>query len=357
VALFRSLERVRPGLLRRPLGFRQDTAPAGAIGEFWRWWADARLDVAAALQDGATIALDKLVGPQVEALHPGLTWETTPGEAARHRFVLTGGGDPALRVLTERWHRSGPAADTLWEYAPARQADLGRHRCTATIAGCRLDLPSTLVGAQVDDTRCRLDVSVFHPAFAQMPEAGRRAAASRVLEWALGEDDVVRWVGDVRASAYAPLEEVPVVGLDAVVRQLRARWGQRWIELSGTSARGARVDAAVRHPVHRSDYPLFDEHVAVRLPFADQTFDGLPAELAARELAAFEVHLTQRLGTGAVLVGHETSCGQRVLHLYGDSEHSVRAQITPLVSAWVAGVAHVHTQPDPTWRATAHLRP
>jgi len=56
----------------------------------------------------------------------------------------------------------------------------------------------------LDEHRLSYDVVVHHPEFVQMQESQRQQFVFLVLDWALGEDDVERWVGGVEAAVDAP---------------------------------------------------------------------------------------------------------------------------------------------------------
>jgi hypothetical protein len=215
--------------------------------------------------------------------------------------------------------------------------------------------------AHVDDVRCRLDVQVFHPRFADIPEPAPAHLAFLVLDWALGEDDVERWLGAVEPVVVEPMDRIQLALLGSLVGQMAQRWaGDRWALLEGWHGE-RRLIAAVRHPVHRVDHPLFDEHVSVRLGYASRSGepggDGLPTETAADDLQSFQETLVRRLGRSALLVAHETTSGERLLHLYCDSTASVVPQIEAMLGAYQGGSATVSREPDPAWRLLEHLRP
>jgi len=343
------------GLFRR--SDRGPARTAEAIRDFLEWWSRVRDDVAAALGEGTADSLASVLAPRVSRIHPDLEWETLPGRSARHALVVCAGGRPELRSVAERWHRAGPEADDLWEHHPARQPDPGGFTSSLEVAGRSLDLSRTVLAARADDTRCRLDVQVHHPDFPDLPDEARTQVSCLVLDWALGEDDVERWVGEITPLSDAPLDPVPASSFGLVVEQLRERWSrEQWALLQGEGRRGRPLLAAARHPMLRVDHPLFDEHVAVTLSFPG-TPQGLPTEEALAHLRAFEDHLLSRLGDAAVLVAHETHDGRRLLHLYDDGEASVAPQVEAVLPAYRGGRAQVRVEPDPAWRATSHLRP
>lgn len=329
------------------------------IAEFWAWWATRRQEYAERLDRGElpTETAGELAAA-VHAVHPDLVWEIGRGDLASHALVVSAGGVAELRALAERWHRAGPGDDLLWEYHPARQANALRFAESITLEGQTFDLTRTLVGAFADDRRAKIDVSVYHPAFVHLSAQARAQVAFLTLDWALGEDDVERWVGAVEVAEAQPMDAVPAGTLGAVVSQLRERWGgERWVLLEGETSDGKRVLAAARHPLCRVDHPLLDEHVMVTLPYTTDDA-GLPDEDSLTELRRFEQHMLERLGSAAVLVGHETGDGRRLLHLYGEARHSVMARIEALLAAYRGpAAAAVHARLDPAWRETAHLRP
>ncbi len=341
-----------------------------AATDFWSWWAGAAPGIADALDHarataaggdpgsapGVAPAVDAAVAAHVTAVHPQLRHAFVQGRRSRHGLAVSGRGRPELRALTERWRLAGPGDDDTWEFHAALPAAPERFDGVTEIAGRRVELGATLVEARADDQRCRLDVAVHHPAFAGLREDDRQDLSLLVLQWALGEDDVERWIGEVVAVDHRPLDAVPARVLGAVAGQLAQRWaGDRWALLEGVHG-NRRLVATVRHPLHRVDHPRYDEHVTVRLPYDDRTLDGLPGVTASGDLEAFEQALVARVGADAVLVAHETSSGERVLHLYDDVTASVVPAIEAMLGGYLGRGATVEAEHDPAWRSVEHLR-
>ena len=330
-----------------------------AIDGFWAWWARNADDVTTAVTAGHTYTVESMVGPEVARIHPHLTWELCPGSGSTFLFAISSDGHPELRTLAERWHRAAPPDDAVWQFRPARLPDpTAFRRGNVVEAGsAEIDLSTVVVQALADDQRCRLDVSIYHPRFFQMTEQARAHLSFLVLDWALGEDDVERWVGAVEAVTVAPIDPIPVADLPEVVRRAAQTWGgERWALMEGWHGE-RRLQVAIRHPLHRVDRPLFDEHVEIRLPYRDQLSDGLPGERALGDLRAFQETVIGRLGEAALLVGHETSAGERLLHLYDDCTASVTPVIQGMLRAYAGGGASVRDEPDAAWQAVNHLRP
>jgi DNA-binding MarR family transcriptional regulator len=332
---------------------------ARQINDFWSWWQQHEGEYRDQLQAGQLSArLTGDLGRAVRAVHPDLVWEVGPGTSAELALVVSAGGVAELRALSERWYRAGPARGSTWEYHAARQANPTRFDDEITLDDRPVDLARTVVGAFADDRRAKLDVAVHHPDFADLSPRARAQATFLTLDWALGEDDVERWIGAVEVALTAPLDAVPAATLGGLLSQLRERWsGERWLLLEGTSRSGTRALATARHPMCRVDHPLLDEHVKVTLPY-EADAEGLPTDAAQAQLGRFESHLAERLGDSALLVGFETGSGRRLLHLYGESRHSIAPRLQALLPAYRGpAVPGVTAAFDPGWQETTHLRP
>lgn len=338
---------------------RRPADPRNARGDasrFWLWWEETQGEVASALDDDDPRRLRALLEIPVRGVHPDLTWHAGPGLYSRHMLVLSGARHPALRVVSERWRRAGPPDGAAWEFHPAMPPEPSAFGALIDAGGTELEPGEATAGVQVDDRRFRLDLTVFHPAFEGLDDVTSHRVANLLVGWALGEDDTDRWVGQIVATTVRPLDAVPVAMLGSVADQVTDRWGgERWATLEGVFGR-TRLIAAVRHPLHRVDYPLFDEHIAVRLPYGGATPDGLPGEQALGDLTTVQDAITSCLGRDAVLVAVQTAGGERLLHLYADSRTSPLATIQGPLGGYLGGEATIEAQLDPGWDAVDHLR-
>jgi hypothetical protein len=330
--------------------------PGAEVDRFWLWWADTHDEVASALDDGDRPRLQSLLEGPVRAVHPHLAWHAGPGIRSRYRLALSGARHPALRVVTERWRRAGPPDTTDWEFHPARPAEPSAFEVAFPVDGVTLNPALAVVAVQADERRFRLDLTVHHPAFAELDELARSQVANVLVGWALGEDDTDRWVGQITATDVLPLDGVPVVLLASVAARATQWWaGEHWVRLEGMFGE-ARLVAAVRYPLHRVDHPLLDEHVAVRLPYGNALPDGQPTEIALEDLLAAQRAISRRLERHAVLVGVQTASGERLLHFYADSCSAPLAAVRELLGGYIAGEATVQARFDPGWEAVEHLR-
>jgi hypothetical protein len=322
---------------------------------FWGWWASAgRAAAEAGIGSGKFGGFTGEMTARVQAMHPDLAWELAPGGRAEHALVVTAAGVPERRRIAERWYQQAPAADAVWEFHPARQASPASLAAVLEFEGRKLSLAELRFDLHVDSDRDVIDTVVFHPAFAGMPPEARGQVGFLALDWALGEDGVTRWIGGFGTSDTSPAAGLPADGLIETVQALARRVAEpRWALLRGERD-GAVVLASLAIPAKWVDHPLLDQHIAVTLPFAGQTSQGLPDPGSLGQLRELEDELTGWLPPHVLLVAHETTRGVRTLHLYADSDDpAVAGQVLGIVSGWPGSA--VRSSPDAGWRAIRHL--
>lgn len=333
-------------------GRRRDRDPKAGIAAFWAWWAQSKDKLDAALSAGELAGIDRTLSSRVAAIHPDIAWELTAGRAARHALVLSPEGSPSLRTVTERWLRAGPGADEAWEYHPARQADLRLFESEMQLGRRTFDPGQARFGTEVDHDRARVHVVVHHPDFPHLDDADRLRASFLLLDWALGEDDVERWLGEIRVTAAQQPHDV--AGVRGVVADLAGQYSEDdWTLLEGVDDRGNTLEARLRVPFPRMDHPLFDLHGAVRLSYVVGE-EGQPDGDEAVVLDTITQGLLGRLGGSAVLAAVITTAGVRSLHLYADHEGVVPSQVEAWASQQQRQVTAEWT-PDPGWEVLRAL--
>lgn len=342
------------GLFRRKAEPGADPRPA--IDKFWEWWEQNRSDVRAAVAAGDTDRAAALMRPVVAAIDPELEWEVGPGQDAEYVLVVSGGGKPELRAMSERWVLAAPEPDADFEYAPTRRRDHRVLEATLVIDDFDVPMAELVAGTKLDHRRLRLDVIVHHPLFPLLQQESRLRVAFRALDAALGEDDVERWIGTIETSADAPIDAIPVATLPEVIDQLRPA-GDHWAVFKGTTVRGP-VEAAVRRPFARTDRPLCDTHLAILLTYPTGG-DGLPADDKIRDalqrLEQAAVAAVGGDGPHVALVAHELAAGRALIHMYADALVVDSKQLKRVLAMWEHGTAKLQATTDPAWRRVGHL--
>jgi hypothetical protein len=330
-----------------------------AIAAFWEWWqVEGAASTAHAVADGAPGRIARVLSDKVAAIDGDLAWELAAGTRAQHVLVVTAEGAAELRAPARRWLRKAPPSDATWEYADLRQPVADVTTVILGVGDDQLALADVLVAAR--RTGHRLDVTVHHPRFGELAEAARHQVAFLALDSALGEADTEVWVGEVATSEVAPLDAFGLHVLRSAVLDLKADSLDQdghptWALLRGEDSRGP-VLAVAQVPLSPLFSPDLDQHVAVRVPFADRTPEGFPGPGSLEELRRLEDHLTERLGGSGRLVAHQSQQGVRLLHAYVDSMTPAAEQIRAAVTGWSQGQVRVDATLDPSWSAVSHLR-
>lgn len=342
--------------------FRRDPqpgSPAAAIAAFWEWWAQqGATAVAAALADQAPDTVSAELSEAVGAIHPDLAWKLGPGTTAEHVLVVSAEGQADLRSLARHWLLAAPAADATWEFADARRPDPDPEGIAIHIAGHEIAYGQARLGARREGTQ--VDVVVHHPAFAEIDESETKQAAFLMLDSALGEVDAETWIGEVQTAQVSPLEPITLSGLRAVIRDLKQDFtdedgAPRWVLMEASGPSGP-VLASAQVPLSPLVAPNLDTHVAVLVPYTDQTEKGFPGPESLGPLRALEDHLSERIGSSGRIVAHQSHRGMRVIHVYVDGATPAVEQMRPAVTGWEQGRVRVQVTPDPAWDNVAHLR-
>ena len=236
---------------------------------------------------------------------------------------------------------AGPAADATWEYHAARQP---RSMSALTIDDVTLDRDELVVAFTVDNSRERIDAVYFHPKWAELDGDRSTLTLFLMLDGALGEDGVERWLGTIDAADEPPANGVAFAAFTAAVDELaRTATGQKFALLRGESDTGP-ILVTVNRALKRIDHLLDTTRLVVDLAIA-----GMPTNAEAEQLDALEDELAAQLGGLAVYIGRETRAGHRLLSWYMAEDSAARA----IVERWAAAHADRQPQiaaiPDPTW--------
>lgn len=269
-----------------------------------------------------------------------------------YALAVSGGGTPELRTLAERWLRAGPGPDATFEFYAAQQPNLGMLAATIDLDDHEIDMSHVAFGVRFDQQRARFDASIYHPDFLFIDEPAQLEIATLALGWALGEDDVTRWIGLLHLAEERPADALEASALRYVVQDTASRYpGTHWAQVTGQGPSAQPVVGATRFPLRRVDYPLFDLHLALALPYKQLTKEGMPGPKSEGALEAFQAGLDSVLGDSGVLVAHLSGAGNRVLHIRADAESSAADRVREYAAEWKQGKARLDTTDDPEWQA------
>lgn len=366
---------------------RRSADSTAAVTAFWDAWPSECEALVHAVESDQPAPPDvsERVTALVRAIHPNLGWEVgrapkmvggvqgldlspdvDPGKLLEQLAALddpsrlTGGPAYALtlrpgaseeaRVQSERWARSAPE-DPQWLFQPVRPVDHGQLAATTRLDDHELDLSHVSVSMRVDQAIGKIEVGVYHPDNMFLPEETRQGLAEHVAMLALGEDDLVRWIGRMAPLDEPPLDPLPPTSMPAVVRQMADLLGGSggWATLHGRIPIQGAVEILLRHPLTRRDFPAFSLFVQVIVPYTHMDEDKLPADASASALEDLEARIAGVLGENGTLFMRQTVSGRRDYHYYLDPESGVLPEFEAMLMDWPEGEVKLRSQLDPNW--------
>lgn len=343
------------GLFGRRPKPRTPQAQKAAIAAFWAWWEHNAQPIADSIETGE---LERYITPmsaRVHAIDPGLSWEFGAGRSSRHQLTVTAEGNPELRRTARQWLREAPPSDQTWSFHDLRQAsglNATLQLSDTTLALSEITVTAIPVGSG-------LNVTVHHPAFADLSEGMQAQISALALDAALGEEAVELWIGTIEHTPTATAQAIPLgelsEALAEVISEFMPDGEMAWTMLRGTGPRGLVQILCLTRLVSVQS-PAFDQHVAITVPFADVTDEGLAGPAAHDELRAFSAHLDEIVEGSGRLVAEETSNGVRILHYYVDSTTPASEQLQVATRGWRHGPVAITTSLDPSWHEVAAFR-
>jgi hypothetical protein len=216
-----------------------------------------------------------------------------------------------------------------------------------------LDLAHIRYGVTVNQQDRQVDVACYHPAFASLPENIQGQITFLTLDWAIGEEGVEIWLGEITWTGIEPTNPKTPADLRQAVDTV-ASGEDSWVLMQGQRD-GTPLLATAASPLRPARWPRFDLHVPIRLPYQRYNAGQLPVDDSLAALRRFEDELSAAIGTNGTLVAHETGGRQRTLHFYIDSQTNARAELESRLSQWREGRASANARPDATFEHVRHL--
>lgn len=325
-----------------------------AIDEFWRYWTANAAAIESAIHDRTLGDFIEPLSERVRGIDPGLDWEFGKGRVAEHYFCLAPKGDSRLRIVTERWRVRGPGDGSVFEFHAARPGGGYVDSQALDFGEAVFEFSKFRAALKPDEGRERVDVAIYHPAFANVVDKLRATASFITLDAMLGEDDVERFVGTVDFETTEPEGARTLDALVEAVDAMRAQaTGERFVLLEWTNAEGRRGFALINRALKRIDHLGFDTHFEVVVPLRSPNAEGLPGQAEADELNALEDELVASLGPHAVNLGRTTTEGLRKILFFAASTGEAASAFDAFARRHVARGVEVHGTADPQWNAAA----
>ena len=306
-------------------GRSKPATPAEGVAAFWAWWSDSRSRIESAIANRTVTGLADEITHHVHAINPGLVWELGPSHTAKHTFCVSSEGNLALRHFAEEWLQAAPRPDGVWEFVTARPAVPADSLSNIKIdlGGASANVGDARVRVTPDTGRERMDLSVWHPGFTNLPGEGRARLGFLILDTALGEDGVERWLGRIEWAEHPVDPSVEISALPDEIKRFAAKaTGDQFALYQGPSMRTGNplilnLNTALKHIDN-----IGKEHLlSVSIPSLTTGPNGMPASTETARLEPIEDQLDVELKDAAVM-GRLTGDGVRVLYRYVRSDAS-----------------------------------
>jgi hypothetical protein len=211
-------------------------APAEAtfktrVDRFWQWFAQVAPRFYKMLEDENDEDVVTETSDKIDELFPGFAWVYGPGEAGPgepgRSFTLSGEGVLQRQLLALYWASRAPKLDG-WTFYASRQPSAPEIIETMRIdfEGNELDPMEFWLTPAIDDEEEKVNLTVWHPLYAGVPENEARLGAFWVfLDEMLGEYGTSQWIGQVTPSDTQLADAIPLTELCAFIEKLQSEKG------------------------------------------------------------------------------------------------------------------------------------
>lgn len=199
---------------------------------FWKWYAGEAPRFYQAIEDKNSATLTDELSAKVDELIPGGAWVFGPGENKKgHSLTLTGEGNLHRQFLTEYWKSQAPSIDG-WTFYSSRQPSNDISGLRLEMGGEDFNFLEFWLSPHLDHDEEKIDITVWHPLFAKLPEKNCWTVLFLVLDEALGEIGTQTRIGQITMSDKKLTESLPLKELSAFVATTETETG--WKKYSPT---------------------------------------------------------------------------------------------------------------------------
>ena len=194
------------------------------VQQFWKWYAEVAPRFYQTIEDKQCPSLAPEVSAKVDEFLPGFSWVFGPGENHQgHSFTLTAEGNAHRQLITLYWLSLAPTLPG-WTFYASRQPD--------SIKGKRIDIGEKTFNPEefwltpsINAESERIDITVWHPLFAVLPERDRWTILFLFLDEILGEYGTQQSIGKITMDSTRLAEAMPLEELLPFVKKTEAEAG------------------------------------------------------------------------------------------------------------------------------------
>jgi len=205
------------------------------VQQFWDWYTEVAARFYQTIEAGQSASLAPEVSAKVDESFPGFAWVFGPGANNQgHSFTLSGEGDLHRQLLTQFWLTLAPSLPG-WTFYAARQP--------TAIQGQRININDHVFNPiefwltpVVNQEKQKLDITVWHPMFDQMPERQRWTVLFLFLDQVLGEYGTGQWVGEIKLEPKRLADSIPLEELRDFTQKVQTEHGWKKLPPGESSA-------------------------------------------------------------------------------------------------------------------------
>lgn len=236
------------------------------VAAFWNWYKEQAERFYTTIEAGKCAELAKEVSQNTNHFLPGFAWVFGPGPKGQggHSFTLSPEGNAHQRLLTEYWLALAPQLPG-WTFYASRQASPNfGPQVAIEIKGRSFKAGEIWVTPHPQADTQLINLTAWHPAFAEIPHEAAYQLLFIMLDEALGEDAVEHHIGEIHLRDNKLAKSFPVHELNEEVERIRAHWDNpkpmgnytvyRLPEPDNSFVRSDTIIGQTRHPKLIQDY-------------------------------------------------------------------------------------------------------
>src|ERR1051326_4767652 len=211
--------------MRSELTFKQ------RVERFWEWFPQVADRFYQMLEEENGDSVTAETDPVIDELFPGFAWVYGPGEAGPgepgRSFTLSGESVLQKQLLALYWASRAPRLNG-WTCYASRQPSPPEiiESMRINFEGQELNPLEFWFVPTIDDEEEVVDLMVWHPLYAGVPEEEARLGAFMVfLDEVLGEYGTSNWIGQVSVSGGQLADSIPLTELWAYIDKLESEKG------------------------------------------------------------------------------------------------------------------------------------
>lgn len=203
------------------------------VTEFWDWFPKNAESLFQMIEAGETELLKDTVVPFMHETMPELAWVFGPGESGGHSFTVSGEGNLPKQLLAEFWLSLAPDVPR-WTFHASRQPSSETQLAEMSVelrGGEAVSTTELLIHTNVEAESEQIDVTCWHPAFANLAEEDRYQILFLFLDEALGEFGTETWLGEIVVEPFdSDQNTISLDKLPTKIEQVKAYY--KWEKFS-----------------------------------------------------------------------------------------------------------------------------